>query len=103
MPHLRIEASPLGGAVEAHEPDGGRLLDICDDLGAPIPFSCRGSSCGTCRVEVLEGEHLLASADDEELYVLGLFGDPPGRRLACVVRLRPGDGRVHLRVVDDAE
>ena len=101
MPHLRIEASPPGAAVESNEPDGGRLLDICDDLEAPVPFSCRGVSCGTCRVDVLEGAEWLRSPGDEELAVLELFGDPPGRRLACAVEVKGGEGRVRLRVVED--
>jgi ferredoxin len=101
MPHLLIEGGPLGAAVEAHEPEGGRLLDICDDLAAPVPFSCRGASCGTCRVEVLEGAHLLSSPGDEECSVLELFGDPPGRRLACAAWVLRGEGRLRLRLVDD--
>jgi ferredoxin len=76
-------------------------VDACDDLGAPVPFSCRSGSCGTCRVEVLEGERWLDSPGDEELYVLEQFGDPPGRRLACMVQVRRGEGLVRLRVVEE--
>lgn len=103
MPHLRIEANSLGAAVESDEPEGGRLLDICDDVEAPIPFSCRGASCGTCRVKILEGERFLDSAGDEELYVLNLFGDPPGSRLACMVNIRPGEGHIRLARIEDMD
>lgn len=101
MPRIRIEASQPASAVEVDEPGGGRLLDICDDSGAPVPFSCRSASCGACRVEVIEGAHLLDDVGPEEQSVLDLFGDPPGRRLACVARVQGGDGRVRLRVTDD--
>jgi len=101
MPTIRVEASPLGEAVETDEPAGGRLLDICDDSGAPIPFSCRSASCGTCRIEVLEGGPLLDEVSPGEQELLDLFADPPGRRLACVARVRAGTGLVRVRVTDD--
>lgn len=87
--------------VEADAPDGGRLVDLCDEHHAPVPFSCRSASCGTCRVDVLEGADLLEPPRDEELDVLDIFGDDPARRrLACQVRARPGAGRIRLRPVD---
>ncbi|MCS6899326.1 MAG: 2Fe-2S iron-sulfur cluster-binding protein [Myxococcales bacterium] len=100
MPHLCIEKVP-NTVVEADEPKGGRLLDTCDDHGAPIPFSCRSGSCGTCRVEIIEGEALLDPPEEEERQILEMFGDPPGRRLACLIQVREGPGRVRLRVVDE--
>ena len=35
-----------GDAVEAAAPEGGALADVCDELMAPIPFSCRSANCG---------------------------------------------------------
>lgn len=29
-------------------PDGGELLDICDEHYASVPFSCRSATCATC-------------------------------------------------------
>jgi 2Fe-2S ferredoxin len=91
--------------VEAQAPDGTRLLDLCDEhraSGTLIPFSCRSASCGTCRVDVLEGASLLEAARDEELDILDIFGDDPARRrLACQARVRAGVGLLRVRAVDD--
>jgi len=85
----RIQFIGLEGEVaETDVPAGAALVDLCDQLNAPIPFSCRSASCGTCRLVVLEGANLLAEAEDEELQVLDAFGQaPPERRLACQARL----------------
>ena len=79
----------------------GALLDLCDEKSAGVPFSCRSASCGTCRVDVLEGAELLDPPADEELDVLDIFGDDPKqRRLACQVTFREGDGRLRVRPSD---
>jgi ferredoxin len=87
-----------GVTVEVDAPEGGRLVDFCDERNAPVPFSCRSASCGTCRVDVLEGGDRLAPPRDEELDVLDIFGDSPGRtRLACQAFALPGPGRIRVR------
>jgi 2Fe-2S ferredoxin len=89
-------------SVEADAPEGARLVDLCDEGGAPVPFSCRSASCGTCRIDVLEGADLLDAPRDEELDILDIFGDDPGRRrLACQARVSAGAGRVRVRAVAD--
>jgi len=102
MPTVRFE--PAGVVVPDVEP-GARLVDVTDDHPeAAVPYSCRSASCGTCRVEVEEGGGALAGPEDDELDVLDIFGDDPGRvRLCCQLELRrdaPGDARVTLRVCD---
>jgi ferredoxin len=101
MPTIVFEASAAGPALTVDEPTGGRLVDICDDASAPVPFSCRGASCATCRVEVLEGEALLEPPDPLEAELLEAMAEPPGRRLACSATVRRGDGLLRLRSVDD--
>jgi ferredoxin len=87
--------------VEIDAPEGARLVDLCDERNAPVPFSCRSASCGTCRIDVLEGGELLEPPQDEELDVLDIFGDDPKkRRLACQARALPGPGRVRLRAIN---
>jgi len=93
--------SPDLPPLEVSAPGGGPLVDICDERNAPVPFSCRSASCGTCRVDVLEGAELLAPPADEELDVLDAFGDDPAtRRLACQLRVRAGEGRLRVRPAD---
>lgn len=100
MPLIVFE-SPESPTVEVSVPEGGALVDLCDEHNAPIPFSCRSASCGTCRVDVLEGADLLDPPADEELDVLDIFGDDPAaRRLACQVRVRQGPGRLRVRPAD---
>ncbi len=79
-------------------PRGGRLIDVCDAHGAPVPFSCRSASCGTCRVDLLEGAALLEEPAQDELDVLAVFGDDPvRRRLACQSVVREGPGLLRIR------
>ncbi len=100
MPRIHVEGNALGPAVTADD-ESGKLVDIIDDVGAPVPFSCRGASCGTCRVEVLEGIELLEPPSSEEREVLEVFFDPPNYRLACSARVKSGLGTIRLRVIDD--
>jgi 2Fe-2S ferredoxin len=101
MPLVVFESHGTG-RVEVDAPNGARLVDLCDERGAPVPFSCRGASCGTCRIDVLEGAHLLEAPRDEELDLLDIFGDDPARRrLACQARVTPGEGRVCVRAVEN--
>jgi ferredoxin len=88
-------------AVEVEVPGGGALVDVCDDTRAPVPFSCKSANCGTCRVEVLEGESELLPPKDDELDLLDLFGAPPRVRLACQAKMKPGLARLRIRPVDD--
>jgi 2Fe-2S ferredoxin len=88
--------------VETDAPDGARLIDLCDEHDAPVPFSCRSASCGTCRIDVLEGADLLEAPRDEELDILDIFGDDPARRrLGCQARVKAGGGCVRVRPVED--
>jgi ferredoxin len=104
MPVIVFDAPQTSGAAkrEVDVPGGGRLIDVCDDACAPVPFSCRSATCGTCRVDVLEGAELLEPPADEELDVLDIFGDDPSRRrLACQARFRDAPGRLRLRAADE--
>jgi ferredoxin len=97
MPLVVFESSEAP-TLEVEAPAGTRLIDLCDERNAPVPFSCRSASCGTCRIDVLEGGELLEPPKDEELDILDIFGDSPGRRrLACQARLGAGDGRLRVR------
>lgn len=63
---------------------GCNLLDVCHEHDLPIEFSCRGGSCGTCLVRVLEGaENLSPHTDPESVLLPDLVEDPSEYRLAC--------------------
>ncbi len=73
------------------------LLDVCDEAGAPVAFSCRDGNCATCRVEVLAGIELLEPARAEEREVLGRLAAAANQRLACQAVVRAGAGLVRIR------
>jgi ferredoxin len=98
MALLVFVANRFGGEKRIDAPEGGDIVDICDKHFAPIPFSCRSASCGTCQVEVLEGEELLEPPNEAESDLLPLLGGKG--RLACQARVRPDvQGVIKLRSV----
>lgn len=100
MIRVRIEASARGAAREG-QLDGARLVDFADEHRAPISFSCRGGTCGTCRVRVLDGAALLEPPRARERETLAYFGDGPDVRLACVARAARGaSGALRLVALD---
>jgi ferredoxin len=102
MPTIEILASALGPAVSGEVGERERLLDVCDRLRAPVSFSCRSASCGTCIVEVREGEALLEPAGADEREVLAVFEAGPSQRLACQAVIRPGPGALRLASIEAA-
>ena len=106
MPTVIFErtASDPGEPLTVAVPEGGALVDTCDDHSAPVPFSCKSAACGTCRIEILEGADELLPPADDELDVLDIFDMPPPRhRLACQAKMKPGLATLRVRgVADDA-
>jgi len=101
MPTVHFEGNIFGEDSVAEVPDGGALVDVCDKTSAPVPFSCRSATCGTCRVEILEGGELFEDPEPEETDLLEILGDPSHFRLACQAKLRKATGIVRLRINDD--
>jgi ferredoxin len=75
---------------------GGRLLDVCDEARAPVSFSCRSATCGTCIVRVDQGASCLEPPDREERELLAALGLLKTHRLACRALVRPGSGHLVL-------
>jgi 2Fe-2S ferredoxin len=99
VPTITFVASHVGSEKTVDAPEGGELVDICDHHLAPIPFSCRSATCGTCHVRVLSGgEHLEPPADDERELLEVLRGGPD-TRLACQVVVKRGDGTVEVEPI----
>ena len=102
MSKIRVRFEPAGFEVEAQP--GEAIMDITDaHPAAEVPYSCRSASCGTCRVEVVEGGQALSLPDEDELEVLEIFGDTPDKvRLSCQVRIVDVQAtRITLKVCDD--
>ena len=101
MPEIVFEPSAAGPGSSATVEGRTRLVDVCDDTGAPVEFSCRSASCATCRIEVLEGADLLEPPREDELDVLDVFGGAERHRLACQAVVRPGPGLLRVRAARD--
>jgi 2Fe-2S ferredoxin len=104
MPTVTFErlTSEHGEPLTVAVPEGGRLVDVCDDHNAPVPFSCKSASCGTCRCEIVEGQDELLPPADDELDILDIFGlTPPRHRLACQAKMKPGLGVLRVRALMD--
>ena len=102
MSTIRVRFEPAGFEVDARP--GEAIMDITDMHSASgVPYSCRAATCGTCRVEVIEGGEALSTADAFELEVLDMFGDTPEKvRLCCQAKLVDGNAeRVTLKVCED--
>jgi ferredoxin len=100
MPTIEFEGIGMAGSKMAEVPDGGDLLSICDDVLAPVAFSCRSASCGTCHIVILEGAELLEKPNEEEEDLLDLLDGPQNSRLACQARVKPGPGLIRIRAVN---
>jgi ferredoxin len=99
VPKIEFLENPAGRAKSADVPEGGPLVDVCDEYLAPVPFSCRSATCATCQIEILEGADLLEPPGPEEAELLEVVGGPEGSRLACQAQIKPGSGTIRLRPV----
>ncbi len=64
--------------------DGEPIKDACENLG--VPFSCSEGICGTCMVDVLEGQENLSELTQEEKDM----GRDKNHRLACQCKIKSG-------------
>ena len=51
---FRVRLARTG--IEFDVPAARSLLDVLEEHGCGVPYSCREGTCGTCRTEVLAGE-----------------------------------------------
>jgi ferredoxin len=81
---------------------GERLLDACDDAApGALSVSCRAASCGSCRLQVLEGASAFEPPMAAEVETLQQLGAAEGERLGCQLRCAaaPGAGPIVLRAL----
>jgi adenylate cyclase len=83
---------------ETHEvEEGASFLDFCQTHDAPHDFGCTVGSCGTCRLEIVEGAGNVQPITDEERETLEMVTSVPGARLGCQLKIL---GDIAIRPVD---
>ena len=65
-------------------PDGFPIREAAEDLG--VPFGCRSGLCGTCMIDIIEGEDNLSELTQEEKDM----GMNKTKRLACQCKIKSG-------------
>ena len=75
---------------EIEIPDEGEIRDACEDLG--VPFGCRNGICGTCMIDIVEGEENLSELTEKEH---DLDRDRT-HRLACQSKVKSGNIKIEF-------
>jgi ferredoxin len=82
---------PKGGGYETQAKQEDTLVLASGRGPQPIATGCADSTCGTCRVEVLEGADQLSAPTDHEENTKRQNGVPAHMRLGCQARIQgPG-------------
>tara|TARA_Y100000296_G_scaffold51192_1_gene58712 strand:- start:1282 stop:1542 length:261 start_codon:yes stop_codon:yes gene_type:complete len=68
--------------------DGENIRETCEKL--EVPFNCKNGICGTCMVDVVEGEDNLSELTEEEH---DLERDKK-HRLACQCKIKKGEVKI---------
>lgn len=98
----KVELVVVGpdGAEQSTKCDvGATLLSASGRLKRPITSGCAEGTCGTCRVEVIEGGELLAEQTGRERATLKENGYPTSYRLSCRTEM-PNPGVVKIRAFE---
>lgn len=66
--------------------EGASIVEPCESAG--VPFACTEGVCGTCVIEVVEGNENLSEFTQEEYDFLG--DDTSNERLACQCKIKGG-------------
>ena len=89
-----VRVAPDGSEQKCSAAAGSSLLGVSANAKRPISSGCADSSCGTCRVEVLEGAENLSAQVPRERATLKQSGHPMNLRLACTTSLERGSAKV---------
>ncbi len=73
---------------EINVKDEGQIKDACEKLG--VPFSCAEGICGTCMIDIVEGQENLSELTQEEKDM----GMNKTRRLACQCKIKSGNVKI---------
>lgn len=72
--------------------DGSPIAEACEDEG--VPFACTEGVCGTCVIEIVEGQENLSNPTQEEEDFLG--EGCRDERLACQCRIKQGKVKIRF-------
>lgn len=75
---------------EIELPDGSPIAEVCEEAG--VPFACTEGVCGTCVIEIKEGQENLSEPTQEEKDFLG--EGTCHERLACQCKIKQGQVRI---------
>jgi len=78
--------SKRGRAVPVE--DGAEMWDACENLG--VKFSCRNGLCGTCMIDIVEGEENLSPLTEAEK----ILKRDRQNRLACQCQIEKGKVKI---------
>ena len=70
--------------------DDSPIAEVCEEAG--VPFACTEGVCGTCVIEVKEGQENLSPQTQEEKDFLG--EGTCDERLACQCRILKGNVKI---------
>lgn len=79
MPSVTFQTS--GKSIEIDK--DSNLLRMSIRYEGSIPFKCGGGLCGTCRVQIIDGQENLSKVMKKEIDRLGQERLDQGYRLAC--------------------
>lgn len=93
----QLTVEPVGETIEVEE--GQTILDACLRQGIYLPYACGHGLCGTCKVDVLEGE---VDHADASSFALMDFERGEGKTLACSARLK-SDVTIEADIEEDPD
>jgi ferredoxin len=70
--------------------DNSEMKKPCEELG--VPFACSSGICGTCTVDIVEGEDNLTELSEMEEDL----GMDKSQRLSCQCKIKSGDVRIRF-------
>ncbi len=73
---------------EVELPDNSSIAEACEEAG--VPFACTEGVCGTCVIEVKEGQLSPMTKEEEDFLGTGSHCE----RLACQCRILKGRVRI---------
>lgn len=85
-----VLVGPDGSEQHASADVGSSIVSATSRMKRPIATGCSDSTCGTCRVEILEGGDNVAEQSARERATLKDGGFPQTYRLGCRTELVKG-------------